>query len=118
GDAERVVAPHQRYGDADEARAGGEVEEEAVLCPHDVVDRGEPGAGAAEAERGDDDTLDIDAAVARRALPPPDDADLVAPARVPEEEPDEDAGDNGEQEGEIERRRARRDAEACQHVMR
>ena len=38
-DADRMDAPHQRDGDADEAVAGGEIEQQPVLHAHQLVDR-------------------------------------------------------------------------------
>ena len=53
-DADRMGAPHQRHRDADEAGAGGEVEQQPVLHAHDLVDGDQPGQRAGD-QHGDDD---------------------------------------------------------------
>ena len=53
-DADRMRAPHERHGDADEAVAGGEFEQEAVLIAHELVDR-EAARKRAREQHGDDD---------------------------------------------------------------
>ena len=52
-DADRMGAAHQRHRDADEAVAGGEVEDQPVLVAHELVDREAAGERAGE-HHGDD----------------------------------------------------------------
>ncbi len=116
-DAERVIAAHQRDGNADEAEAAGEVEGQAVLIAHDDVERDQAGERAREAHRDDDLAGGRDAAVDRSALVLADDAERVAPAGLPDEQPDQNAADQGDDEGEIERRFGDVDADCAERLL-
>src|SRR5574337_770975 len=91
-DADRVNASHERDRDSNEAEAGGEFEDEAVLLAEDHVDRKPPGERAGNQRRYDRDARGRDAAIDRRDRIGADDADLVAEPRAPDEEPDAEGG--------------------------
>src|SRR6516162_2608897 len=62
-DADGVAAAHERDGDAAEAITGVEVQQQAMVHAHDLVDAHQPGKRAGEAEGDDDDAARIDAGV-------------------------------------------------------
>ena len=59
-------AAHERHGDADEAVAGGEFEQQAVLVAHELVDREAAGQRAGEHHGDDGDAGRRDAGIDRR----------------------------------------------------
>src|SRR5262245_23461840 len=103
-DAGGVVPAHQRDSDADVAGPPDEVQQQAVLDPHDLVDAHQPGKGAGDAHRRDHGARGADAAVDGGRLAVAERAQLVAPARAPEIEPHEEAGGQGEERRDIHRR--------------
>src|SRR6516165_12628624 len=78
-DAQRVVAAHQCDRDAGEAVAGIEVQQQAVLHAHDLVDADEPGKRAGDAERDQDHPPWLDAGIDRGPLALAHGAQLIAP---------------------------------------
>ena len=116
-DAERMVAAHQRHGDADEAEAAGEVEGQAVLRAHDHVERDQPGERARDGHRQHDLARRRDAAVDRRGLVLADHAERIAVAGLPDEQPDQHAAEQGEHERQVERRAGDLDAERAHELV-
>ena len=87
-DADRMRSAHERDGDADEAVAGGEFEEQPVLVAHELVDRESAGERAGE-DHGDDlDPGRRNARIDGAGRVGADDADGVAEAGAVDEEPD------------------------------
>ena len=91
-DADRMRPSHQRDGDADEAVAGREFEQQAVLVAHELVDREAAGKRAREDHRDDDDPGRRDAGIDRGCRVRADDADRVAEAGAVDQEPDREGG--------------------------
>ena len=87
-DADRMRAPHEGHRDADEAVAGREFEQQAVLVAHEFVDREPARQRAGDDHRDDDDARRRDARIDRRRRIRADDADRIAEARPVDEEPD------------------------------
>src|SRR5215469_6444481 len=90
-DAQRVVAAHQRDRNAGEAIAGIEVQQQAMLHAHHLVDADEAGKRARDAERDQDHPSRLDAGIDCSPLALAHGAQLVAPGRMPDIDPDEDA---------------------------
>src|SRR5262249_54703307 len=82
-DADRMIAPHQRDGDAHVAGAAGKIQQQAMLYAHHLVQAHEPGERARDRHRDDDRARRLDAAVDRGRLVVAERAQRVAPARVP-----------------------------------
>ena len=101
-DAHRVVAAHQRHRDADEAVARRELQQQPVVDADDLVHADEAGKTAGDRHRQHDRARRRDAAVDRSRLVVADGADLVAPARAPDEEPEEHEADRGDDDAEVE----------------
>ena len=102
--AERMIAAHQRHGDADEADAAGEALQQIVMHAQDVVEADEARQRAGDQHGHDDGAGRRDAGIAGGALAMADGADLIAPAGVPDEDPDEDAAEQRQQRRQVERR--------------
>ena len=75
-----------------------------MLHAHDLVDADEAGQRTGHAHRQHGHLPGVDPGVGRRRLVGADSADLVAPARMPDERPDQNAADRRPHRGEVQRR--------------
>src|SRR6185436_8736547 len=94
-DPHRVIAAHQRHRDADIPGAADEVEKEAMLDAHDLVQAHQPRERSGDRHGHDHRARGPDAAVHGGRLAVAEGAKLVPPARVPDIEPHEGAGGQG-----------------------
>ena len=99
-----MVAPHQRHRDADEAVAGGEVEQQPVVHPHHLVQPHHSRQRAGNRHRPDDVARRRDAGVDRCLRVGSDRAQLVAPAGMPDEDPHQHAAYQRPRERQVQRR--------------
>src|SRR5260221_5446623 len=102
-DAHRMAAAHQGHGDAGEARAADEVEQQLAVDPGDLIHADQAGEGARQGHGDHHLALRRDARVLRRGGTRADRAQPIAGAGAPEVGVDHEAG---------------RDREARAHVKR
>src|SRR5471030_312929 len=105
-DADRMLAAHQRNGDADEAGAADEVHAQIMRRAHDGIDRAEAGQRARDQHHGDDHFADADTGIMRRVLVQAGRAQLEAPRRTPHHHAINRQRHDGQQEADVERRLA------------
>ena len=103
-DAQRMVAAHQGDGDAGEAVARREVEHDAMVHAHQLVDADEARQRAAEAHRQHGHAAQVGAGIDRGLGIVAHGAQRIAPRRVPQEHPDGDAAGERQQQRQVERR--------------
>ena len=83
-DADRMDAAHQRHGDADEAGAAEEVEQQTMLHAHDLVERHQARQRARDRHGHDHHAGPADAGIHGGRLVVAEGAELVAQPRVPD----------------------------------
>ena len=116
-DADRMVAPHQRDRDADEAEAAGEFEEDAMLIAQELVGPDSTGERAGQ-EHGDHDHAGpARSRHRRRRRIRADGAERVAPAGAPDEDPDTRGSEEREQKRKVEGRSRPRDPDMGEQVV-
>src|SRR5580765_5579512 len=103
-DPRRVIAAHERHRDADIPCPADEVEEQAMLHAHDLVQAHQPRERAGDRHGHDHRARGPDASVHGGRLAVAEGPELVSPARVPDIEPHEGAGGQGQDRREVQRR--------------
>src|SRR5450830_352059 len=103
-DADRMLAPHQGDGDADEAGATDEVERQIMRRTHDGIDGAEARQRAGDQHDDDDHLADRHARIVGRMLVEARGAQLEAPRRSPDHHAVDDQGGNRQNKTDVQRR--------------
>ena len=112
-----MIAPHERDGDAGEAGAGGEVEQESLVDTEDFVDAEHSGETTRNAQADYGDALLRDASVARGVGAVAEGADFVAEGGAPDEQINAERAEQGEHKAEVERAAGAADAEEAEYFL-